>query len=492
MNLFSKTTFFFFFVLAIVPLHATIKLPAIIGSNMVIQRDASVALWGWAEPNEKIDIKLSWNDQIISIHADVEGVWKTTVKTTKSKAPQSIRLTGQDTTINLENILFGEVWLCAGQSNMEQPLRGFSGQPTYHYLETLARAKNPKLRLFTVNHVGATTPQKDFDSVKHWQEASTANSASFSAVAYFFGQQLQEILDVPVGLIQVTWGGTAVQSWMSKESLTPYQKIKLDTLQLNKENNSTRTIRQLPTVLFNGMINPVIPYTIKGTLWYQGESNRLEPSLYKQLFPAMVKDWRSRWNMGDFPFYYVQIAPYLYDRRNDYFNEVENAAFIREAQLECLDIIPNTGMTVTMDLGSSKTIHPPQKKEVADRLLYIALNKTYGLSEIDGTGPMYKSHEIKDGGILLHFNHVEPTGLYSYTNLEGFEIAGEDRVFYPANAIFKGVSRQVFVESKRVPNPVAVRYAWRNWMVGTLLDANLLPSSSFRTDRWNNASQAKE
>jgi len=237
------------------------------------------------------------------------------------------------------------------------------------------------------------------------------------------------------------------------------------------------------------MINPLIPYTIKGALWYQGESNRMEPENYKKLFPAMVKDWRTRWGIGDFPFYYVQIAPFMYGD-NEVFQTAGNSAFIRETQLQCLDLIPNSGMAVTMDIGDDYCIHPPKKMEVADRLLFNALNQTYGIKNVDGASPVFDSQEAKEGGLVLKFKNAE-TGLFAYDQLEGFEIAGEDKVFYPAEAQIVN-RKELLVKSDKVPNPVAVRYAWRNWIVGTLYDANFLPASSFRTDNWEEATRATE
>ena len=235
------------------------------------------------------------------------------------------------------------------------------------------------------------------------------------------------------------------------------------------------------------MIAPLIPYTIQGALWYQGEANRNEPNEYAKLLPAMVKDWRTRWGIGDFPFYYVQIAPYWYNDSEAY-ETAENSAFIREAQLQCMDLIPNSGMAVTMDIGDEFCIHPPKKKEVADRLLLNALNQTYGFETLDCTSPVYKSHEVKDGGILVKFDGAE-TGLYAFKQIEGFEIAGEDRVFHPAEATIPD-RMNLFVKSDKVTDPVAVRYAWCNFIDGTLYDTNLLPASSFRTDNWDDATRA--
>ncbi|MBD0778016.1 sialate O-acetylesterase [Maribacter sp. ANRC-HE7] len=465
------------------PGRAEVKLPAIVSSDMVLQRNATVTLWGWAEAGKKITIKASWLNTPLQITTDKSGNWKTGIQTTNDKKPQTINITGDGSNILLENILFGEVWLCSGQSNMQQPLNGYTGQPVFGALEAISSSKNPNLRLFTVDRIGSKTPLKDVEKYTGWQAASPETVKDFSAIAYFYGQRLQEILDVPVGMIHTSWGGSSVQAWLSKEAMENYQKVDLDGLDITKRTN------HIPTALYNSMIHPLIPYTIKGALWYQGESNREEPENYKKLFPAMVKDWRTRWDLGDFPFYYVQIAPFIYDG-NEVFSTANNSAFIRETQLQCLDLIPNSGMAVTMDIGDDYCIHPPKKKEVADRLLYIALNKTYGFNTLDYVGPTFASFEAQEDGLLLKFDNAD-TGLFSYEGLQGFEIAGKDRVFYPADATIID-RKNVLVKNTKVPNPAAVRYAWRNWVVGTLYDTNLLPASSFRTDDWNDATKATD
>ncbi|MFK5973202.1 MAG: sialate O-acetylesterase [Flavobacteriaceae bacterium] len=461
-------------------IYAAIKLPAIVSSNMVLQRNTTVVLWGWADAKEKLTIKASWLDQPINVKADADGNWRIEVKTTNSKSPQKISLKSKDSYIVLENILFGEVWLCSGQSNMQQPVNGYTGQPTFGTLNAVVRAANPNLRLFTVDRVGSKTPKKNIEEYTSWQQASPDNIADFSAIAYYFGQQLQETLDVPVGMIHTSWGGSSVQAWISKDVMNTFEKVDLKEVDITKRTN------HIPTALYNAMIHPLIPYSIKGALWYQGESNREEPKKYKSLFPAMVKDWRNRWDIGDFPFYFVQIAPFWYSN-NDAFSTSDNSAFIRESQLLCADLIPNSGIAITMDIGEEFFIHPPKKKEVADRLLYNALNQTYGFKNVDGKSPVYESLEIKGNEILLAFKNAE-TGLYAYGELTGFEIAGADKVFYPATAkIVKG--KKVLVKSEKVSSAVAVRYAWKNWVKGSLYDTNLLPASSFRTDDWKDATQ---
>lgn len=464
-------------------LYADLKLPAIVSSNMVLQRNTTVVLWGWADAGEKISLECSWLEKAIKLKADQEGAWKVEVKTTNSKDPQSIRIKGASSDIALENILFGEVWICSGQSNMQQPLNGYGGQPTFGANEAIMHAENPNLRLFTVDRIGSKTPLPDVEKYEAWQQASPANVAEFSAVAYFFGQELQEILDVPVGMIHTSWGGSSVQAWISKEVISEYQEVDLEEVDIQERTN------HIPTALYNAMIHPLIPYSFRGALWYQGESNRMEPDKYKVLFPAMVKDWRTRWGLGDFPFYFVQIAPYWYNKL-EAFSTPENSAFIRECQLLCADLIPNSGIAITMDIGDKLCIHPPKKKEVADRLLFNALNQTYGFRNIDGKSPVYDTMEVKDGEALLSFKNAE-SGVFAFGELGAFEIAGEDRIFHPAQA--KIVDRsKVLVKSENVPSPVAVRYAWSNWVEGTLFDTRLLPASSFRTDDWPDATRAEE
>ena len=472
-----------FLILFVQFVQADVKLPAIVSSNMVLQRNANVSIWGWADAHEKITIKTSWMDEVKILKADAEGNWRINIQTTASKTPQTISITSINSNIKLDNILFGEVWLCSGQSNMYQPVKGYNGQPTFGSTKAIVNSINPNLRLFSVEKIGSKKPLKDLEAFTPWQQASPESVAGFSAVGYFFGQQLQEILDVPVGIIHTSWGGSKVEAWMSNEVLSGFQSVDLADRDILKNTHG------IPTALFNAMIHPLIPFTIKGALWYQGESNRNDPENYKKLFPAMVKDWRNRWAIGDFPFYYVQIAPYAYDDINA-FEGYKNSAFIREAQLQCLDLIPNSGIAITLDLGAVDFIHPPKKKEVADRLLFNALSQTYAFKNIDFAAPFYDSYELKDASILLTFKNLG-TGLYTFDGLKNFEIAGDDKVFYPATAkIVNG--KNIVVSASQVSKPVAVRYAWKNWVEGSLYGTNLLPVSSFRTDNWSDAKEFKK
>ena len=450
---------------------AKIKLPAIISSNMVLQRNTSIELWGWASIGEKITIETSWTSKKTKVVTNAKGRWEINLLTTLSKETQTIHISSSESDIKLENILFGEVWVCSGQSNIRQPLKGYTGQPVFEGNKAIAASANHKIRLFSIVENGSPTPLDTLQNYKAWNMASPESTKDFSAIAYFYGKQLQEILDVPVGLIMTSWGGTRIQPWMSKEAVEPFleaNSTKIDT---------TEGFKKSPSAIFNAMINPITSYTIKGVLWYQGETNRKEPELYQKLFPQMVKDWRSHWNIGDFPFYYVQIAP------NNYIDK-SSSQYLREVQLKSLNVIPNSAMAVTSDVGSEVTIHPPKKEEVAERLLFMALNKTYGMKDIDYLGPVFKTMELKENSLVLTFDNAE-TGLFCFDKeLKDFEIAGADKVFYPAKAeIVKG--RQVSVSSPDVKIPVAVRYGWKNFFQGSLFDTNLLPASSFRTDDWN-------
>ncbi len=450
---------------------AKIKLPAILSSNMVLQRNASVKLWGWAKPAEKITIKTSWLTKSVSLTPSENGRWEVVVLTTLSKEPQTIHFKSAESNIKLENVLFGEVWVCSGQSNMRQPLKGYTGQPTFEGNKAVATSNNNNIRLFSIGENGSPTALDTIGKCKKWDKASPETTKDFSAIAYFYGRQLQEILDVPVGLIMTSWGGTRIQPWISKETMSLNLEIN------NRKTDTTERYKRMPSAIFNAMINPITSYTIKGVLWYQGETNRKEPELYQKLFPQMVKDWRNQWKIGDFPFYYVQIAP------NNYVDK-SNSQYLREVQLKSLEVISNSGMVVTSDIGSEVTIHPPKKIEVAERLIFMALNKTYGMKDIDYLGPMFKSKELKENSLILTFDNAE-TGLFCFDNeLKDFEIAGADKIFYPAKAeIVKG--RQVSVSSPEVKIPVAVRYGWKNFFQGSLFDTNLLPASSFRSDDWD-------
>lgn len=451
---------------------AKIVLPPIISSNMVLQQQSKVALWGHAEPNSIVRIKTSWNKKEFRATSDAAGKWKVIVSTPKAGGPYEISFSDNET-ITLSNIMIGEVWFCSGQSNMEFTFKGMgpTTQPVLNQPGPEANISN--LRLFTVKRQTGGSRKEAVGG--QWDESTTAIATSFSAVAYQFGKMMVDSLKVPIGMIVSAWGGARLEHWMSEESLQAFPEIPvpvgIDTMKVPEK---------AATALFNGMVAPLLNYSIKGILWYQGESSRDQPIQYARLQPAMVADWRKQWNNKKLPFYYVQIAPHAYanDKHSLY------GVLMREAQLKALPHIPNAAMAVTTDVGSELKIHPPDKTSVAFRLGYIALAKSYGRKDIPWQSPEYRSMKIAGDKAILSFDHA-PHGLSSKgKELSNFEIAGADKLFYPAAAVILPGGK-VEVKSDKVPSPVAVRYAFRNWVKGDLFNTEGLPASSFRTDNWD-------
>lgn len=448
---------------------AGIKLPALIADNMVLQQKSQPALWGWASAHSTITISTSWNKKTYTIITDSKGEWRTPIATPVAGGPYSITISGDKDKKILTNVLIGEVWFCSGQSNMEMALRGNSS-PILNANEIILNADNPALHLFTVKTATSLTPLKDVKG--NWAESTSETARNFSAIAYQFGEMLQKKLHVPVGLIVSSVGGTMIEAWMSKSSLAAFNEVKVPEAFAD-------TIKQpwkQPTALFNGMIAPVMQYGIKGMIWYQGESNRQEPQLYGKLFPVMVADWRKQWNQGQFPFYFVQIAPFGST------DKTRSGPLLREAQLKAMDLIPNSGMASTMDVGMEKNIHYTNKTIPAHRLGYWALGKTYGIKGIGYNAPVLKEMIINGNKAVLSFNNAPYlTSLEKPLTL--FEVAGSDKVFYPAKATIK--TNTVTVVSDKVSNPVAVRYAFKEFCVGELYNNDGIPASSFRTDTWD-------
>ena len=351
------------------------------------------------------------------------------------------------------------------------PVKGFNNQPINGSNDFILNAKNDQIRLFTATRNYSLEPLDDVEGA--WSSATPATVAEFSASAYFFGKQLQEIIDVPIGLIHSSWGGSKAEAWMDPGALSTFPEITLpEEIPENRFNHT-------PTLLYNAMLHPFIGYTMKGVIWYQGESNRLAAKQYETLFPALINLWREQWQQGAFPFYFVQIAPYRYDGDNE-----SSSAFLREAQLNSMLKTENSGMAVTMDIGECDCIHPAEKNLVGKRLAYWALANDYGIEGLSFQGPVFKKMEVTgDSEAKLFFDHMD-LGLSFFGNEpQGFEIAGDDKVFHPANVKING-DRTLSVWSEAVPNPVAVRYAFKNCSKGTLYNTAGLPASSFRTDDW--------
>lgn len=617
---------------------------------MVVQRDSKTAIWGWAEPGEEVRVSTSWSDSVAKATADEAGRWHVEIETPGAGGPHTITVTGKNT-ITLSDVLSGEVWVCSGQSNMEWSFAAGVDEGE----KQRAAADRPQIRLFDVAHNAVTTQQEDCKGA--WQACTPESVRHFSAVGYFFGRDIQDALDVPVGLIGSNWGGTVAEAWMSEDAVRAHGGFdaELGEVDIEREDPGTlakkydaalnrwweeldrieekngqdqwmkpdfddsdwktlevpgawsqeglasfdgllwqrRTVtipeswvgRDLmlelgpiddrdttwfngyrvgdtertgafwtirgytvpaahvhagenvvvvrvldtgwrggmygeanqialsvvggdeseripltgpwryrvaaamselppwpkevsmhpnrPTVLFNGMIAPIAPYRIRGAIWYQGESNCLRAEQYQTLFPAMIQNWRKVWGIGDFPFYFVQIAPFKYGHDKPY------SPALRDAQRRAL-AVPNTGMAVTMDIGNPSDIHPRNKVEVGRRLALWALAKTYGREGIEYSGPLYRSMDVEGDRIRLHFDHAK--GLKTGAPLEHFHIAGDDRQFVPARAQIDGET--IVVLSEDVKKPVAVRYAWGEEDQSTIANEAGLPMACFRTDNW--------
>lgn len=448
-----------------------VKLPAILGNHMVLQQQCTIKLWGHSN-RKQVKIQTSWDRETYQAKTNELGYWEVEARTGEAGGPYTILFNDGDL-VELEDIYLGEVWFCSGQSNMEMPVKGFYGQPVLHSMEIIADAHaDTPIRLFTVKHNPAHRKQDSYH-MSSWVTHEPAQVADFSATAYFFGKQLYNTLRVPIGLIHSSWGGSCIQAWMSSESLQLYPEISQKHLQ---ENSEVKQPHAVASMLYNGMVYPFRNFKIKGVIWYQGESNRKDPEQYLSLFKTFVQDWRSLFHDKDLPFYYVQIAPYRYEKSDGI-----TSALLREAQLLALQQTDHVKMAVTMDLGNEDFIHPAQKKEVGQRLAYLALGNTYGKKGIDGESPRFKSMEIKDNKIILSFSQV-PFGLTSYSQpLTQFEITEKDGVYHPAQARIVN-SNQVEVWNDSVKQPVAVRYAFKNYVKGDLFGANGMPVSSFRTD----------
>jgi sialate O-acetylesterase len=349
------------------------------------------------------------------------------------------------------------------------PMKGFMNQPVLGSNEAIVTSSNRTIRLFTVKRATNLRPADDFTG--SWSYCEPENVSEFSATAYFFGLMLNKVLNVPIGLINSSWGGTRIEPWFSEEGIKKFDFVKLP------DNNQQGTLSpQTPTVLFNAMINPMVGYSIKGAIWYQGESNRNEADQYVKLLPGMIENWRSVWGIGEFPFYYVQIAPF------DYGPTGLNSSYLREAQLNASFAIPNIGMASIMDIGEKDNIHPANKKAGSDRLAFLALSKTYGKSGFAGSGPVLKEMVVTGSQVKLTFNNAI-NGLTSFgKGLSCFEVAGANKRFYPAEAFIQGGGITLF--SPSVAEPVAVRYAFKDFISGDLFNTEGIPASSFRTDTW--------
>lgn len=440
---------------------AQVCLPSVIGNNMVLQQKSEVPLWGWDAPGAKIEVTQSWDTTIVKTICDNSARWKVALKTPGAGGPYTVTIKGSST-ITLKNVMTGEVWLCSGQSNMEMNADWGIKNGT----EEIKNADFPNIRFFQVKKVGSETPQNN--CFASWNACSPETMRSFSAAAYFFGRELQQKLNVPIGLINASWGGTPAEVW------TPAKIVEEDSL-------LSRFAKKLipyiwrpvgPGVLYNAMIAPLIPFRIAGTIWYQGESNASFPQSYYSLFSTLIRSWRNDFGY-EFPFYFVQIAPFTYDKG-------DRADLIREAQMKTLSV-SRTGMVVTTDLVDDiKNIHPKDKQTVGKRLANLALEKQYAVPGIIGQSPVYRSMKVEKNKIRVFFDYLPTKLVCKGVSPSCLEIAGEDLHFVQAEG--KIEKNRLIVYSKSIKHPVAVRFAFKNDAVGNLFSQEGLPVSPFRTD----------
>ncbi|MCI5817504.1 MAG: sialate O-acetylesterase [Prevotella sp.] len=458
-------------IMVVMGIKAKVTLPKIFSDGMVMQRETNANLWGEAKASSNVKITTSWDNKSYVVRSDSNGKWKTSVKTPKAGGPFSITFSdGEKLTIN--NILIGEVWICSGQSNMEMPMKGYKNQPVDNAVEDILHSKDSNLRLFTVKRNSKFKPVDDVTG--NWNEANPASVRNFSATAYYFGRELRRSLDVPVGLIVAAWGGSACEAWMTADWLKAFPDAKIPASEEDiKSKNRT------PTVLYNGMLHPLIGFSMRGVIWYQGEDNVTRYSTYADMLTTMIGGWRSVWKQGDFPFYFCQIAPYDYKL----INYTVNSAFLREQQSKAELMNQNCGMAVLMDVGMDFGIHPRKKYQAGMRLALLALDKTYGVEGLTSESAYYDKMEIKGDTAVISFKRADMWiyGAKGYKS-DLFEIAGEDRIFHPAKAWIE--RSKVYVKCDSVKTPVAVRYAFKDWADGDLF-CDGLPISSFRTDNWD-------
>jgi sialate O-acetylesterase len=451
----------------------TLSLASIFSDHMVLQREVKLPIWGKAAPGAKVTVQLG--ETKTEAAADEAGKWRVHIEPLKSGGePLELTVTSGDESINLGDILVGEVWIASGQSNMEWPVTA-SDDPE----QEVAAARYPEIRIIDVPNVTADEPADSFES-PGWKAVTPETIGNFSAVAYFFGRDLHEQLDVPIGLIGCNWGGTPMEAWTSREALESSETFKEATAASFAPPSTTEVAEErkaraahLPARLFNGMLAPVIPYGIRGAIWYQGESNAGRHQQYAELSKLMVTDWRTRFGLGDFPFLLVQLAAFDPGGQTN-----ETWPPLREAQLETLQL-PNTGMAVTTDVGNRTDIHPKDKQTVGKRLALAARAAAYG-EDIVYSGPVYRTMEVADGEVRLAFDHVGG-GLNADGELRGFEIAGADGKFVPAKASIEG--QQIVVSSEAVAEPKTVRYNWTGFPDGNLFNAEGLPATPFRTSK---------
>jgi len=462
--------------------HATVRLPALVGDHMVLQRNAPVPVWGWAAPGEQVTV--SFRGQRYLATPTATGRWQVTLPALPAGGPYTMTIQGQNT-LTVQDILVGDVWLASGQSNMELPLRDRNAPAPGAYPlvlnaeQEVAAATFPQIRQFTVKKAVAYQPQAENEG-NGWQVCSPATAGSFSAVGYFFARDLYQRYQVPIGLLSSPWGGTPAEAWVSAEALGQLPDFQAKVASLAAPATPEKDAQNIPTVLYNGMIAPLLPYALKGVIWYQGESNVGRAAQYRSLFPALIRDWRARFGQPDLPFLFVQLANFTKALQVP----AESAwAELREAQAQALTL-PRTGMAVAIDVGEGEDIHPADKQDVGHRLALVARQVVYGDKQVVAAGPAFQSMRVANGQVHVKFSNAT-AGLQlrtGTTTLSGFAVAGADHQFHWASGTLVG--SEVVLTCAAVPTPVAVRYDWANNPTGNLYNREGLPAAPFRTDQW--------
>ena len=440
-----------------------IILPSVFSDNMVLQQNSKVAIWGWSDPGETVKIVTSWNSKdTIKVKADNTSAWKTNIQTIGAGGPYTIQIIGNGK-VELKNVMLGEVWICSGQSNMEMSVNWklINGE------EEAAKANNPNIRIFHIQKIGAEYPQQNCNAT--WTTCTPETMRATSATGYFFARELQQKLNVPVGIIVSAWGGTPAEVWIEKSRIE-------NNPELNKAKYSDKFDGWPgnPGTLYNSMIYPIVPYGIAGAIWYQGESNIGNPQIYSQLMKTLIENWRADFKK-DFPFYFVQIAPYTYGANS-------KAEYLREQQDLASKTVANTGMVVISDLVDDvKNIHPKNKLDVGKRLATFALAETYKQNVGEYKSPAYQSMQVEKGKIRLTFDHAASGLKCTGKSPEKFLIAGDDKNFVPATAKIEG--NTIVLSSKLVKVPVAVRFCFDDATMPDVFSTEGLPLAPFRTDK---------
>ena len=457
-------------------LSAKVTLPEIIGDNMVLQQQTQARLWGKAAPKSTVTISPSWNNETIKTKADKDGNWIASVQTPKASYTEHSIVISDGEPLTISNVLIGEVWFCGGQSNMDMPLNGFWDCPIEGSNKEIATAARRKgIRLVKIPKIGTLTPSETVEG--KWELSNPQSARGFSATAWYFARLLNEALDIPVGLLSCNWGGTRVESWLPEEIVRTYGDIDYDTECCKKE--QTWWHYSNVTIMYNGMYYPIRNYTVRGFIWYQGEANVGKHDTYPERFRTLVNIWRE--NQGcESPVYLAELAPWLYG------GDGTSGARFREMQHNLAKQIPGCGVICTNDLvypDEDTQIHPRNKKDVGERLAYLALNQTYKQDGVECRYPEYKSFKVEGDTVEVFFDNAED-GLSPWKGLEGFEVAGEDKVFHKAEAWVHTGNKSVYVRSSEVAAPVAVRYCFRDFQIGNLRSGRDLPVMPFRTDNW--------